>query len=122
MWHPVRFPQNWQDPVLNSNAAAFIARRRHVHAYPSCFDERKKHYARWLNRGSKDRFVPNLIREDGWEQQGADSDFLKSCSGKFADLSDGAHFTSHICYRTQLTLLSEPNFPPFYFTASLYSP
>jgi hypothetical protein len=72
----------------------------------------------------KGRFVPNLIREDVWEHQGANSDFLKSCSGKFADLSDGAHFTSQLCYLTQHTLLSEPNLPPFqlHFTASLYSP
>jgi hypothetical protein len=111
-------------PVLNSNAAAFIARRRHVHAYPSCFDGRKKYYTRWLNRVSKDRFVPNLIREDGWKTQGTNSDFLKSCSGKFAGRSDGAHFTSQLCYLTQHTLLSEPNLPPFqlHFTASLYSP
>jgi hypothetical protein len=28
--------------VVNSNVAAFIARRRHVHAYPSCFEWKKQ--------------------------------------------------------------------------------
>jgi hypothetical protein len=69
---------------------------------------RNKHYARWLNRMGKGRFVPNLIREDGWEHQGANSDFLKSCSGKFADPSDGAHFTSQLEGITH-----QPPKPPF---------
>jgi hypothetical protein len=110
-------------PVLNSNAATFIARRRHVHAYPSCFDGRKKYYARWLNRASKDRLcLISSVRIAGNAR--GEQCFLKSCSGKFAGMSDGAHFTSQLCYRTQHNFPSEPNLPPFqlHFTASLYSP
>jgi hypothetical protein len=115
MWHPVRFPQNWQDlfstPMLqqpSSHDAAMFMRTRPVS------NGRNKHYARWLDRMGEDGFVPNLICEDSLEQQqGANIDFLKSCSGKFAGLSDGAHFTSQLCYPTQRTLLSEPHLPHF---------